>query len=80
MLEISLPVSRTLKMNSVAYDFIYAKNNQPTIIEITFAYGFKGASKAPGYWDDNLIWHEGILENFQFWMIEKIIEKVRNKI
>lgn len=79
VLEIALQVSKRLKMNSVAYDFIYDKNNQPTIIEITFAFGFQGASKAPGFWDEELNWHNGVLDSFQYWMVDKVIEQINNK-
>lgn len=79
ILKIALEISQKLKMNSIAYDFIYDKNNQPIIIEITFAYGTKGANNSPGYWDENLMWHEGMLDKFQYWMIEKVIEQVNAK-
>ncbi|WP_052252120.1 ATP-grasp domain-containing protein [Kaistella solincola] len=79
VLKIALEIARKLKMNSVAYDFIYDKDDQPIIIEITFAYGTKGANKSPGYWDENLEWHDGILDKFPYWMVEQIIKKVNNR-
>lgn len=78
LLEIALLIASKLKMNSIAFDLVYDSDNNPIIIEISYAYGTKGANKAPGYWDENLNWHEQNLENFQFWMIEKVIEKIKN--
>lgn len=80
ILRIALETARKLKMNSIAYDFIYDKNNQPIIIEITFAYGTKGANTSPGYWDEHLVWHEGILDKFQYWMVENVINQVKTKL
>ena len=80
VLKIALEVSRKLKMNSIAYDFIYDENKNPIIIEITYAYGTKGANKSPGYWDENLIWHEGILDKFQYWMVENIIKEAEKNL
>lgn len=80
VLKIALKTARKLKMNSVAYDFVYDLNQAPKIIEITYAFGFKGAQKAPGYWDENFKWHEGVLNSFQYWMVENVIEQIRNKV
>lgn len=79
ILKIALDVSQKLNMNSIAFDFVYDKDNQPLIIEITFAYGTKGANKSPGYWDENVNWQEGVLEDFQIWMVDKVIQRVNLK-
>ena len=59
-------------MQSVAFDFIL-DNNKPLIVEMSYGFGVKGISNAPGYWDRDLNWHKG--ENFDFcgWMVEQII-------
>lgn len=80
VLKIALKTSVALKMNSIAYDFVYDAQKNPVIIEVTYAYGTKGANKAPGYWDENLDWHEGVLHDFQNWMVDKVIEKVGSNI
>jgi glutathione synthase/RimK-type ligase-like ATP-grasp enzyme len=77
VLKLALEVSQKLNMNSIAFDIIYDQNQNPLIIEITYAYGTKGANKAPGYWDKSLNWHEGVLENFQYWMVENVIEEFK---
>lgn len=64
-------------MNSIAYDFVYDDQEKPVIIEITYAFGTKGANKAPGYWDENFNWNEEILDNFQYWMVEKIKKEIK---
>lgn len=80
ILQVAVNTSVLLKMNSIAFDFVYDLKANPTIIEITYSYGFKGANKAPGYWDTEYKWHEGVLESFQYWMVEKVIQKVLSKL
>lgn len=77
VLKIALETTRKLKMNSIAYDFVYDDQEKPVIIEITYAFGTKGANKAPGYWDENFNWNEEILDNFQYWMVEKIKKEIK---
>lgn len=74
-----LQVSEKLKMNSVAYDIVFDKKNQPKIIEISYAYVSKAYNKCPGYWDINGIWHGGEIKDYQYWMIEKVIERINQK-
>lgn len=70
--KIALDVAEKLKLQSVAFDFIL-DNNKPLIVEMSYGFGVKGISNAPGYWDKDLNWHKG--ENFDFcgWMIDDLI-------
>jgi glutathione synthase/RimK-type ligase-like ATP-grasp enzyme len=60
-IRIAFEVSRTLKFKSMAYDFIYDENHNPSIIEISYCYG-DYPEYSTGYWDTDMVWHPG-----RFW-------------
>jgi glutathione synthase/RimK-type ligase-like ATP-grasp enzyme len=70
-IKIAFDAAEKLKLQSVAFDFIL-DNNKPLIVEMSYGFGVKGVSNAPGYWDKDLNWHKG--ENFDFcgWMVELV--------
>lgn len=72
--KIGFSVNEHLKSQNVAYDFIFDKNNDPLIVEISCGYAMKAYDECEGYWDSQLNWHEG--KNFDFcgWMVQTIIE------
>lgn len=56
--KIAFDVSKKLKFQSMAYDFIYDENRNPAIVEISYCYG-DYPEFSTGYWDDKLVWHPG---------------------
>ncbi len=63
MLKIAMDFSKKMKFQTMAYDFIYDKNEEPRIIEMSYMYGQPGFPDfMNGYWDNNLKWIEG-----RFW-------------
>lgn len=59
-LKIAFEVSEKLGFQSMAYDFLVDENDEPLICEISYTFAFgKPYTDCPGYWDDNLNWHEG---------------------
>lgn len=72
--KLAFEVNKKLKAQSVAYDFIYDKNNSPLIVEISYAFATRAYDLCPGYWDENLQWHDGYF-NPQEWMIEDLMSK-----
>ncbi len=79
VLQLTLDVARKLKMNSIAYDIVFDKNEKPVIIEITYAYSTSAYEKCPGYWDKDLNWINGEIGNYSAWMVDKVIEQIKNK-
>lgn len=71
-------IAKKLNMDSVAFDIVF-DNKKPLVIEISYAFVSKAYNNCPGYWDENLIWVEEKLVNYQHWMVEKVIEKIQNK-
>ena len=58
MIKIAFTVSRTMKFQSMAYDFVYDENNKPVIVEVSYTYG-DYPEFSDGYWDERLEWHDG---------------------
>lgn len=63
MVRIALDVSAYFGFQAMAYDFVYDPKGEPKIVEMSYLYGGAGYPDfMNGYWDNNLIWHEG-----RFW-------------
>ncbi|MBP1673966.1 MAG: hypothetical protein H6Q24_104 [Bacteroidetes bacterium] len=52
-------ISRKLNFETMAYDFIYDEAGQPRICEISYCFDHRIVRDCPGFWDENLSWHEG---------------------
>jgi glutathione synthase/RimK-type ligase-like ATP-grasp enzyme len=66
--------NKKIKSDSIAFDFIYNREGQPVIIEISYAYSKDGYLDCEGYWDEQMDWHHGAF-NAQYWMVDSIIAK-----
>jgi glutathione synthase/RimK-type ligase-like ATP-grasp enzyme len=74
--QIAFEASKAMETQCTAYDFVFDKNNNPLIIEISYAFLMTAYDKCEGYWDDSLTWHSGEF-NPENWMIENIIENIK---
>lgn len=72
VLKIAFDVAAKLKLQSVAFDFIY-NESQPLIVEVSFGFGTHGISHCGGYYTPDMQWHEDKALDFYGWMIEEII-------
>lgn len=70
---LAFEISKRLKVQCVAFDFVFDENDNPLIVEMSYGFGTTGLNKAPGYWDSSLNWHEGKF-NPQEWMLNHIIK------
>ena len=77
--RIAFDVNHKLKSQSIAFDFVFDKNNQPLIVEISYGYAVKAYDSCEGYWTDDMQWHEGTHFDFCGWMVEEIIKSLQNK-
>jgi glutathione synthase/RimK-type ligase-like ATP-grasp enzyme len=77
-IKIVFEVSKKLKLQSAAFDFIFV-NGEPKIVEISYT-SLVGPfyNDCPGYWDDNLQWHPATV-NLEYFMIEDFIKTIQNK-
>ncbi len=72
--KVAFKVNNKINAQSIAYDFIFDKNNTPLIVEVSYGYAVEAYDKCEGFWTSDLQWHE---ENFnpQEWMVEDLINK-----
>lgn len=67
-------LSRRIKSQSLAIDFIQSKDNEVLIVELSYGFPMLNfLDGAAGYWDSSLQWHEGKF-NPQGWMVEELIK------
>lgn len=78
LLKLVLDTTIKLKMNFAAYDIVYDANGNPVIIELTYTPAIE-YEESPGYWDVNLNWVDGRVGQYAAWMVDKVIEQVKNK-
>lgn len=76
VIRIAFTISEKMKMQSAAFDFVYTQDNQPLIVEISYAFGLQGISKAPGFWTNDLKWHNSNDIDLCGWMVESLIAKI----
>ena len=67
----SFLLNKKLKSQSIAIDFVF-KSGRALIVEISYGFSMHGYDKCPGYWTEDIKWHEGTF-NPQVWMIENIL-------
>lgn len=70
--EIAFETNEKIRTQCIAYDFVFDQDNNPLIVEISYAFVAKVYDSCPGYWDKNLTWHKGSFIP-QYWMIENLI-------
>ncbi|MBT0812922.1 hypothetical protein KIH41_16665 [Litoribacter ruber] len=76
-LVLAFETARKLNAQACAIDFIY-KNSQPYIIEVSYGFTQNVYEDCEGYWDEDLTFHEGKF-NSQYWMIENLINILKNQ-
>lgn len=72
--KIAFDVAKNLKAQSLALDFVFGKDNNPLIVEISYGYSIKAYYKCEGYWTDDMEWHEGKGFDIEGWMLENLIQ------
>jgi glutathione synthase/RimK-type ligase-like ATP-grasp enzyme len=73
-LKLSLEIAKKLRSQCVAFDFIYQGGN-PMIVEISYGFSLPAYKDCPGYWTEDLIWHEGEFNPYG-WMVDNVISEM----
>lgn len=73
--EVAFKVSKALKTQCLAFDFIYDADKKPLIVEMSYASPTHVYDLTLGYWDSNLNWIEGTV-NPQYFIIEDFIQSI----
>lgn len=71
--ELSFKVNNMIDSQSIAFDYVLDPNNDPLIVEISYGFAVEAYDSCPGYWDENLNWHEGKF-NPQEWMVKCLLK------
>lgn len=58
-LKMAFEASKRLNFQCMAYDFLNDENGEPKIAEMSYTFIDKAVFECPGYYDDNLKFHEG---------------------
>lgn len=74
-IKISFEVNKRIQAQSIAFDYVLS-NGKPLITEISYGYAIEFYDPCPGYWDQDLNWHEGRF-NPQAWMVEDLIRTLK---
>ena len=75
-IRLSFELAGKLNVQSIAFDYVY-KNKQPLLVEISYGILQSGYEKCPGYWDHEMIWHEGKFNPY-VWMVEELIRSAES--
>ena len=76
-IKLSFDLAKKLKTQCVAFDFVNNDQN-PLLVEISYGFSPEGYDPCPGYWDYDLIWHEGSFNPYR-WMVEDLIIDLKYK-
>lgn len=68
-------INQKLKMQSVAFDFLLNPDGNILISEISYCCGFELNKDFPGYWTEDLQWHDCSSINICNFIIEDVIAK-----
>lgn len=71
-IRLAFEIHKKLKSQCTAMDFVYDKG-QPKIVEISYGFSPEGYDPCPGYWDEDLNWHEGKFDPYG-WMVDLLIK------
>jgi len=71
-IRLSFDLAASLKSQCIALDYVH-QNGNPLVVEISYGFSPEGYTPCPGYWDKDLIWHEGPFNPYG-WMIQNIMK------
>lgn len=77
--KISFEINKRLNLQVGVFDFVFDENNKPLIVELSYGYSHEAYDNCPGYWDENLVWHEGKTTKEE-WMVDLVINQLGNDL
>lgn len=76
--RIAFDVNKKIKSQSIAFDYVFDKNNNPLIVEISYGFAVEAYDMCEGYWTDDMQWHEGTHFDFCGWMVEDLLNYIEH--
>jgi len=77
LIMLSFKINEKINSQCLTLDYIF-DNNEPKIVEISYGFSPEGYDPCPGYWDKELIWHEGKFNPYG-WMVDLILSNIGDK-
>ncbi|NOU18354.1 MAG: hypothetical protein HOO91_12430 [Bacteroidales bacterium] len=74
-IKLSFDIASKLETRLLALDFLFDKQNNPVVTEMSYGFAVEAYDDCMGYWDNKLIWHEG-KQNLQYLMVEDLITEI----
>lgn len=74
VVQIAFDIAKKIKMQCVAFDFVFDEKNNPLIVEISYGFQPYVYDQCKGYYDQNLIWMETDV-NLEFEIIKTFLNK-----
>jgi glutathione synthase/RimK-type ligase-like ATP-grasp enzyme len=74
-INIAFEISDKLKLQCMAYDFVFDTKNKPLIVEISYGFAPEGYVACPGYWHNNLTYYAGKFNPYG-WMVDQVISDI----
>jgi len=78
VLKIAFSLASRLKLQAIAFDFVYDKDKKPVVIEMSYGFGTTGSNKCKGFYDKDLVYHPGPFNPFG-WMVEHVLETISSR-
>ncbi len=75
LVKTSIDINKRLKLQVGVFDFVFDDCNNPLIVEISYGYAHEAYDNCPGYWDENLVWHEGKTIKEE-WMVDLVLKQI----
>lgn len=77
--QLAFNTAKKLKLQTAAFDLVYAPDKSIKIVELCYGFGTHGIVHAPGFWTDDMQWHE--MGNFNMFgeMVEQVIASINEK-
>lgn len=72
-IKVAFETSKKINATVVAYDFVFDSCNNPLIVEINYGFAHQPYFNCPGYWDRDLVWHEGKFNQVE-WILEEYLK------
>ncbi|MFN3873600.1 MAG: RimK family alpha-L-glutamate ligase [Ignavibacterium sp.] len=73
VISLSFQIHKKLQSQCTAMDFVFDQS-QPKVVEISYGFSPQAYDPCPGYWDEDLNWHDGPFDPYG-WMIEEVLRK-----
>lgn len=77
--NIAFEMTERLGAQSLAYDFVFNRQGEPLVVEISYGYSAAGYDSCPGYWNRQLQWVEGKFDH-ESWMVDLVMSTVSKAI